>query len=241
MAGAEQHDHGLSIPVIAIDGPGGSGKSTVAREVSRRLRLRYLDSGAMYRAITVAVLDAHVDLDDESAIWAVCRLASVAVGTDPDDPWTELNGKRVDERIRSRAVTNAVSAVSAVPAVRDRLVPLQRQIIGTGGIVAEGRDIGTTVAPDAPMKFFLTADPDARANRRHHDPAAQELSGIALTRAEIDRRDVLDSSRPVSPLAKARDAVEIDTTDLSIDDVVGQILARYAGWSGAATAENASS
>ena len=241
VAGAAQRDEGPSSLVIAIDGPGGSGKSTVARELSRRLRLRYLDSGAMYRAMTVAVLDAHVDLDDGSAIWAVCSLASVAVGTEPDDPWTELNGKRVDERIRSRAVTNAVSAVSAVPAVREALVRLQREVIGTGGIVAEGRDIGTTVAPHAPMKFFLTADPDARASRRHHDPAAPELSGIALTRAEIDRRDALDSSRPVSPLAKAPDAIEIDTTDLSIDDVVGQILAQCAEWSGAATAENASS
>jgi CMP/dCMP kinase len=241
VAGAAQRDRGPSSLVLAIDGPGGSGKSTVARELSRRLRLRYLDSGAMYRAVTVAVLDAHVDLDDAAAVWAISRLASVAVGTDPDDPWTELNGTRVDELIRSRAVTNAVSAVSAVPAVRERLVRLQREIIGTGGIVVEGRDIGTTVAPDAPVKVFLTAHPDARANRRHHDLAAPELSGIALTRAEIDRRDALDSSRPVSPLAKAPDAVEIDTTDLSVDEVVVQILARYAEWSRAATAEDASS
>jgi CMP/dCMP kinase len=240
VAGAAQHEQGPSSVVIAIDGPGGSGKSTVARELSRRLRLRYLDSGAMYRAVTVAVLDADVDLKDDAAIWATAQVASVAVGTDADDPWTELNGTRVDERIRSRAVTNAVSAVSAVPAVRERLVQLQREIIGAGGIVVEGRDIGTTVAPAAPVKIFLNAHPDARASRRHHDPAAPELSGIALTRAEIDRRDALDSSRPVSPLAKAHDAVEIDTTDLSVDEVVAQILKRYAEWSRAVTAEDAS-
>jgi cytidylate kinase len=152
----------------------------------------------------------------------------VAVGTDPDDPWTELDGVRVDQRIRSRAVTNAVSAVSAVPAVRDKLVRLQREVIGAGGVVVEGRDIGTTVAPDAPVKIFLTADADARAARRHHDESSPELSGIELTRAEIDRRDALDTSRSVSPLAKAPGAVEIDTTDLDVDEVVAQILASCA-------------
>ncbi|MEP7053840.1 MAG: (d)CMP kinase, partial [Actinomycetota bacterium] len=159
-------------PVIAIDGPGGSGKSTVSREIARRLGWRYLDSGALYRAVTVAVIEAGADIRDHEAIAKVAATAAVQVSTDPVDSWTELDGRRVTEQIRSRPVTNAVSAVSAVPEVRAALLIQQRRVIGEGAIVVEGRDIGTTVVPDAELKVFLTAEPAARATRRHREDSA---------------------------------------------------------------------
>lgn len=215
---------GRTLPVVAIDGPGGSGKSTVARELARQLGWRYLDSGAMYRAMTVAVLDAAVDAADPLAVATVATKAAVEVNTDPDDAWTTLDGRSVTERIRSRAVTNAVSAVSAVPAVRAALLDAQRTIIGAGAIVVEGRDIGTTVVPDAEVKIFLTADPDARAARRHRDEAAPDRVDLMVTRDEIGRRDESDASRATSPLVKAPDATEIDTTRLSVEQVVAAVL-----------------
>lgn len=211
-------------PVIAIDGPGGSGKSTVAREIARRLGLRYLDTGALYRAVTAAVLDRDIALTDDAAIAAVAAATGVVVNTDPDDPWTEIDGVRVTERIRSRAVTNAVSAVSAVRAVRAHLLTVQRAAVGAGGIVVEGRDIGTTVVPDAEVKVFLTAAPAARAARRHRDADAPEHDDFSRTHDEMSRRDRLDASRAESPLARAEDAIEIDTTELSIEEVVREIL-----------------
>jgi cytidylate kinase len=215
---------GRTLPVIAIDGPGGSGKSTVARELARQLGWRYLDSGAMYRAVTVAVLEAGTDTADAAAVATVGSKSAVRVNTDPDDAWTELDGRRVTDQIRSRAVTNAVSAVSAVPEVRATLLREQRRIIASGAIVVEGRDIGTTVVPDAEVKVFLTAEPAARATRRHRDSAAPDTVDIAMTYEEINRRDALDASRAASPLAKASDAVELDTTSMSVEQVVAAIL-----------------
>lgn len=216
-------------PVIAIDGPGGSGKSTVAREVAHRLGWRYLDSGALYRAVTTAVLDARLDVADTAAVADVARGAVVMVSTDPGDPWTELDGERVSERIRSREVTAAVSAVSAVAAVREHLLHAQRALIGDGGIVVEGRDIGSTVVPDAEVKVFLTAAAVARAQRRHSESAEHEAREVAETQAAIERRDALDAARSVSPLVKASDAVEIDTTDMSVEDVVTTVIRHYRG------------
>lgn len=212
-------------PVIAIDGPGGAGKSTVARELARRLGWRYLDSGAMYRAVTIAVLDAGVG-QDPAAITATAAAAVVTLSTDPDDPWTALGGLRVTERIRGRDVTNAVSAVSAVPSVRAQLVISMRALVGDGGIVVEGRDIGTTVVPDADVKIFLTAAAAARAARRHQESGADHGTDLTVIHAEISRRDASDSSRTESPLAMAEDALEIDATDMSVDEVVAVVLQR---------------
>jgi cytidylate kinase len=212
--------------VVAVDGPGGAGKSTVSRAVARRLGLRYLDTGAMYRAVTWTVIDRDVDPDDAASVAALAAAIDIGVGTDPDDPWVRVDGRDVSAEIRSREVTNTVSAVSAIPEVRRRLVAVQRQTIGAGGIVVEGRDIGTTVAPDALVKIFLTASPQARARRRHEDVAVPDRTDVDVTLTEIARRDHWDSSRSASPLAKAEDAVEIDATDLGIEEVVAQVLER---------------
>ncbi|HYT10813.1 MAG TPA: (d)CMP kinase, partial [Mycobacteriales bacterium] len=152
--------------VIAIDGPSGTGKSTVARGLARRLGFRYLDTGAMYRAVTWAVLRAGVDPQDADAVADIAERVRVEVSTDPDHPRVTVDGRRVDREVRSAAVTAAVSPVSAIPRVRAVLVAFQRRLAEAGGVVVEGRDIGTVVAPGAPLKVFLTASTDARALRR---------------------------------------------------------------------------
>ncbi|MCW2827477.1 MAG: cytidylate kinase, partial [Marmoricola sp.] len=157
---------GINRVVVAMDGPSGSGKSSTARGVASRLRLRYLDTGAQFRAMTVWMLDHEVDVADPAAIAARAGEPAILSGTDPDDPTITVDGRDVAVAIRTQRVTDHVSAVAAVPEVRRRLLELQRSIIGTGGIVVEGRDIGSVVAPDAEVKLFLTADPAARAARR---------------------------------------------------------------------------
>ena len=152
--------------VVAIDGPSGSGKSTVARGVARLLGLRYLDTGAMYRAVTWLVLHEGVDVDDGAAVTALAEQADLQVTTTPDPVTVHIAGHDVTADIRGADVTAAVSRVSAAPGVRAAMVDRQRRLIGAGGIVVEGRDIGTTVAPDAPVKIFLTADEQVRAGRR---------------------------------------------------------------------------
>jgi cytidylate kinase len=182
----------------------------------------------MYRAVTLAALDTSTAVSDARSVADIASRAELRVSTDPDDPWTEVRGRRVTADIRRRAVTNAVSAVSAVPEVRALLLAEQRRIIGAGAIVVEGRDIGTTVVPDAELKLFLTADAAARASRRHRDDAAPEAVDLTVTHAEINRRDELDRTRTASPLSKAADAIEIDTTSMTVDEVVGTILSRCA-------------
>jgi cytidylate kinase len=210
--------------VFALDGPSGTGKSTVARQLARRLGARYLDTGAMYRAATVAVLRSGIDLADPVAVTRVVEGAKIVISTDPEHASITLDGEPVDTEIRSAETTGAVSAVSAVAAVRAILVDAQRELIGDGGIVVEGRDIGSVVWPTARPKVYLTASPEARARRR-----AGEVDGdVAVVAADIRRRDELDSSRAASPLVQAADAVELDTTDLDIDQVVER-LAELAG------------
>jgi len=212
-------------PVVAIDGPAGSGKSTVSRGVARRLGLRYLDTGAMYRAMTLAVLDAQVDPNDDASVISVVNDAEISSGTDPDNPFIHLNGRDVSAEIRTEGVTGAVSAVSAIPAVRALLVEKQRSIVvaaqqaGTG-IVVEGRDIGTVVLPDADRKFFLTADETERARRR----ALEQAQPVDRTQDLLNQRDALDSNRSVSPLTQADDAVAIDTTHMTLDEVIDTIV-----------------
>ncbi|MDT4939544.1 MAG: CMP/dCMP kinase [Pseudonocardiales bacterium] len=207
---------------MALDGPSGTGKSTVARRLATRLGVRYLDTGAMYRAATLAVLRAGVPLDDPKAIADAATALDLDIGTDPARPRVHLDGGDVGSEIRTAEVTAAVSAVSAVPAVRQVMVARQRALIGTGGIVVEGRDIGSVVCPDARPKVYLTASAAVRAHRR-----AGELGtgiDVATVAADIERRDRLDSSRAASPLLRAADAVELDTTGLDIDAVVDRLV-----------------
>jgi len=216
--------------VIAVDGPSGSGKSSAARGAARALGLRYLDTGALYRALTWWMLRAGVAVTDPDAVGAAVGHPVIEISTDPDYESVTVDGIDVTRAIRSREVTNAVSAVSAVPAVRARLTAMQRRLIAETaaaerGIVLEGRDIGTVVAPDAQVKVFLTASEAARATRRAADLAADPAATVALTREELARRDRLDSTRALSPLLKAADAIEIDTTRTGLDEVIDQIVA----------------
>jgi len=216
--------------VIAVDGPSGSGKSTIARGVARALGLRYLDTGAMYRAITWAVLQRGVDPADARAVADLAATARLDVGTDPEAPTVAVDGDDATIAVRTEPVTAAVSTVSAVPEVRASMVRRQQELIGVGGIVVEGRDIGTTVAPDATLKVFLTADPAARARRRGLELSGDELDAAALDRTQADllRRDAADSGRAASPLAQADDAVVIDSTDLGPDEVIARVLDLFA-------------
>jgi CMP/dCMP kinase len=208
--------------VVAVDGPAGAGKSSAARGAAQRLGLRYLDTGAMYRAITWWLLQHDVDPADADAVAASVDRPFLELGTDAAAPAVQLDGTDVRSQIRSREVSEAVSAVSAVPAVRARLVGQQRALIGPGGIVVEGRDIGTVVAPTAAVKVFLTASASARAQRRSGE--LLDGSTVQATEADLARRDDLDSRRPISPLVAAADAVRIDTTDLSLAEVVDRIV-----------------
>ncbi|WP_422739677.1 (d)CMP kinase [Micromonospora sp. WMMD729] len=206
--------------VVAVDGPSGSGKSTVSRRLAAGIGARYLDTGAMYRAITWAVLRSGVDLTDAASVAKVAGEADLRIGTDPQGYGVTVDGVNVDADIRGPEVTQAVSAVAAVPAVRELLVARQRQmIVNAGRMVVEGRDIGSVVAPDADLKVFLTASEAARAARR----SAEDASDVTATAADLARRDRLDSTRKVNPLAQAPDAVVLDTTELGIDEVVARL------------------
>lgn len=211
-------------PVIAVDGPSGSGKSTVARGVAAALGYRYLDTGAMYRAFAWWMLQRSVPVDDHAAVAAEVDRPVLEVTPDPEAPAIAVDGADVSEAIRTREVTNAVSAVAAVPEVRRRLVAAQRALIGNGPIVVEGRDIGTVVAPNAAVKVFLTADPDTRAARRSGDREARLGTTVRQTREDMARRDRLDSSRATSPLVRAADAVEIDTSAMGVQEVTETVL-----------------
>jgi CMP/dCMP kinase len=223
--------------VIAMDGPAGSGKSTVARRVAAVLRFRYLDTGAMYRALTWWLLGRRVDLTDTAAVLSRLGEPQIGIGTDPAAPAISVDGQDVSGPIRTREVSNSVSTVAAIPQVRQRLIAMQRDIIAFAtaagdGIVAEGRDIGTVVAPDAPVKVYLTASADVRAERRSADLATDPAATVDTTRREQARRDQRDAAQMVP----AQDAVEIDTSALGLDEVVRRVVemarARSAVWHG---------
>lgn len=212
--------------VVAVDGTSGSGKSSTSRGVATRLGLRYLDTGAMFRAVTVAMLDAGVDVHDPAAVAARLDDLKIESGTDPATPTITVDGEDVSVAIRADRVNAAVSPVAAVPEVRALLLDLQREVIrretADGGIVVEGRDIGSVVWPDAQVKLYVTADPAARARRR----AAEEGgSDVAATEASLLARDVIDSGRATAPLVMADGAVHLDTTPYTLDEVIDRVVA----------------
>lgn len=223
------------VKVVALDGPAGSGKSTVARLSARALGWRFVDTGATYRAVTLAVLRQGVALDDSRAIVSAVRKAEVSLVTDPEAPAVLLAGEDVSVEVRGDAVTAAVSAVSAVPEVRALLVRLQREAIGTAGAVVEGRDIATVVAPKAAVKIYLDARPDVRARRRAGEGRVTErgspvaLADVVQVKADLARRDALDAE--TNRLAATDGAVHLDTSELTLDEVVAAVvdLARTAG------------
>ena len=211
--------------IIAIDGPAGSGKSTTAREVARRLNFTYIDTGAMYRAITLAVIRQNVAVEDYQSVIKIAEQADIQFEWADGNLRTILNGEDVSNEIRSAQVARLVSPVSAIGGVRDILVKRQREMAKTANIVMEGRDIGTNVFPDADFKFYLEADLETRARRRIKDyqKIGQNLS-ITEIMTEIEQRDKIDSSREHSPLKKAPDAIVIDTSNLKFEEQVEMII-----------------
>ena len=216
---------GIDVLTVAMDGPSGTGKSSVSRMLATRLGARYLDTGAMYRVATLAVLRSGVDLADSDGIIAAVANLPLTIGTDPSAEVVRLGDEDVSSEIRGSAVTKAVSAVSAVPEVRAQLVELQRRLTAESGrIVVEGRDIGTVVLPNADVKIFLTASAEARALRRNDQNIAEGRGDdYDAVLADIERRDNLDSTRKVSPLLAASDSVIVDTSDLGIEGVIDRL------------------
>jgi len=218
--------------VIAIDGPAGAGKSTVAQKVAARLGLNYVDSGATYRAAALKVLQSAVAPDDEQAVARLMAQTDIRITTEGLQSRVLMDGQDVTEKIRTSEVTLAAAKVSRLPEVRAKLVAVQRSCAVGRGVVMEGRDIGTVVFPSAALKVFLKADPVERARRRlKQDTKEGRSATLEQTAEEIARRDQLDAERKISPLVAAPDAVQIDSTDLAADQVVEQIveLARQKG------------
>ena len=218
------------LPIVAIDGPAGSGKSTVTRQVAQALGLSYLDTGAMYRAVTWLAMTTNTPISDEFAIAELVNSSYLEYNLDPASGLTlKINGEDVTEAIRSLEVTSRVSEIAAVPAVRQFLVEQQQRCGKKGGIVAEGRDIGTNVFPDAELKIFLTASVKERSRRRLLELKDADRANISLEQLERDiaLRDEKDSTREVSPLRKAADAVEIETDGLTIAEVIDRIVGLY--------------
>lgn len=207
--------------VIAIDGPSGAGKGTISRTISMRLGYRHVDTGAMYRAVAWKALHDAVALDDEPAVASVAERASIAV----EGGTVSIDGHDVTTAIRTPEIDKAAAAVARLPQVRAALVARQRALGGDGGVVMEGRDIGTVVFPQADVKIYLDASAEERARRRANDPAhTGSQSGQAAVAAAIQARDTSDTTRAVSPLTLAPDAVRIDTTSMPIDAVVERVL-----------------
>jgi len=211
--------------VIAIDGPAASGKSTTARLVAGRLGYLHVDTGAMYRAITLKVLSAGINPDDSVEVGKLAEKTGITISVSGDSTGVILDGTDVTGKIRTPEVTRAVSQISSIPAVRKLMVAEQRRLASGGGVVLEGRDIGTVVLPDADVKIFLVADESERARRRQkqlREKKVEVMLGDLLS--EIHERDRKDSSRDMSPLRRAEDAVEVDTSGLTVDGQVGRII-----------------
>ena len=211
--------------IIAIDGPSGSGKSTLGRMLARALNLLYIDTGSMYRAVALAVLDAHVDPNDKEAVTELANRIEIDLEGDPESLSVLLNGRDITEQIRTESVTEMSSIVSTIPGVRRAMVERQRAL-GQRGAVLNGRDIGTVVFPDADVKFFLTAVPEERAERRYkEDQIISSATTYAETLADMMERDRRDSTRVDSPLKMADDAIVVDSTGKSIEEVFAEMMA----------------
>jgi cytidylate kinase len=212
--------------IIAIDGPSGAGKSTLGRTIARELGYLYIDTGAMYRAVALAVIESGASLNDARAVAAVAAGADIKLEGDPDSLRVSLNGRDVSEEIRTEEVSHAASVISTISEVRRTLVERQRKMGQHGRVVLDGRDIGTVVFPNADLKFFLTARPQERAARRFREERLRERDvTFEETLSDINTRDQRDSTRADSPLAIADAAVVIDSTDLSIEEVGERMLA----------------
>lgn len=212
--------------IVAIDGPAGVGKSTAAKSLAARLGYLYLDTGALYRATAWAVIESGLDPADAAAVTALLPNLSLQMPLHHGTVTVVVNGRNVTDGLRTPAVSSAASVVSAIPAVRAWLLPIQRQIGAGGAVVAEGRDMGTKVFPAADVKFFLEADPNIRAQRRHRELVTAGHSGaLEDTSADLASRDTRDRSRSIAPLVPAEDARHIDTSNLSATEVVDQMMA----------------
>ena len=215
--------------IVTIDGPAGAGKSTVARQLAKRLGYLYLDTGALYRAVAWKVRSAGVNPEDGAAVAALLPGMRVGMDRRGDGVCVTVNGHDVTDELRSPEISTLASLVSAIPAVREWLLPVQRQVGHAGGVVAEGRDLGTRVFPAAEAKFFLDADVNTRAGRRQ-----QDLSGVGQstplerTKQEIETRDQRDRSRAIAPLIPASDAEVIDSTSLTVDQVIDRMMGKIA-------------
>ena len=213
--------------IVAVDGPSGTGKSTTCRRLAKQLDAKYVDTGAMYRVATLAVLRAGADPSVPAAVIAATRDLPLTVSDDPDSTEVLLGGEDVSREIRGPEVTRTVSAVSAIPEVRENLVALQRKLAADAHrAIVEGRDIGTVVLADAPVKVFLTASAQVRARRRfEQDLAAGRGTDFDTVLADVERRDALDSSRTASPLRPAADATVVDTSEMDRDEVLAALIA----------------
>jgi cytidylate kinase len=209
--------------IIAIDGPSGAGKSTLGRMLARELDLLYIDTGSMYRAVALAVMESSVSSNDDVAVGSLAARVSIDLRGDPDSMEITLEGRDVTEAIRSEDVTQLSSVISAIPEVRRAMVERQREM-GTGGAVLNGRDIGTVVFPTADVKFFLTAVPEERAKRRFVEHAYNSGVSFDETFADMSERDQRDATRADSPLATADDAIVLDSTGLSINEVFERMM-----------------
>jgi len=211
---------------IAVDGPAGAGKSTIAREVAKRMNLIYVDTGAMYRAMALFMLREGVELQDVPAIVAKCQEADITIRYEDGVQVVLLNGENVNDLIHTEEVGNAASAVSPIPEVRKKLVELQRQLAAGADCIMDGRDIGTCVLPKAQRKIYLTASSKVRAGRRYEELKAKGVEcDPAKIQADIEDRDYRDMHREVSPLRQAEDAVLVDTSDMTVEQVIEKIIA----------------
>ena len=210
---------------VAVDGPAGAGKSTIARRVSKLLGFVYVDTGAMYRAMAVYLLSEGIDPEDTERIGEACKGADISLKFEGGVQHVWLNGEDVTSRLRTEEVGNMASACSAVPEVRARLLSMQQKIAKENNVVMDGRDIGTVVLPDADVKIFLTASPHVRAVRRYEELKEKGKPGdLAQIESDIEERDFRDSHRENAPMKQADDAVLVDSSELSIDEVTNKIM-----------------
>lgn len=215
---------------IAIDGPAGAGKSTIAKAVAKKMNLIYVDTGMMYRAISLFMLRQRIDLQDREKIVETCKSVDVTIRYENGMQMVFLNGENVSDCLRTEEVGNAASVISPIPEVRRKLVELQRRLAAESDCIMDGRDIGTCVLPDAQKKIYLTASSEVRAKRRYDELTAKgEVCDLNKIREDIEERDYRDMHREISPLKQAEDAIPVDTSDMTIEEVVEKIIALCSG------------